>query len=45
MCMVYDGVDEYLVPGTMGALKKVGKKKWLGRGEGQVGNERWPVIS
>ena len=34
MCMVYDRVDEYMVPGTMGALKK-GKKKWLGRGEGQ----------
>jgi hypothetical protein len=37
--MVYDGVDGYMVPGTMGALKKA-KKKRLGRGERQVGNER-----
>jgi hypothetical protein len=37
--MVYDGVDEYMVPGTMGALKKSEKKR-LGRGERQVGNER-----
>jgi hypothetical protein len=34
--MVYDGVDEYMVPGTMGALKKA--KKAAGKG-GKAGGK------
>jgi hypothetical protein len=35
--MVYDGVDEYMVPGTMGALKKAKKSGWEG------GKGRWEM--
>ena len=37
ICMVYDVVDEYMVPGTMGALKKAKKSGWEG------GKGRWEM--